>query len=636
VKTTPSSLTVREELLIGLAMALVTLAACRPGPGNSTRQVASATPTAEQPTAVERSAISTPPIVSAAAPTPAPASTVTTSVVSATTEAPSPGPTAPSAAVATVVASATAPSPSPGPASSTATMPPPVPTVASTTRPAPAAATADAPTVGRYGVFELTLSYPTGSLQNPWEDARATASFTAPSGKSITVDGFYYDTNVYKVRFAPTEIGRYTYSASIQGPTPFAPRDGAFDVVASSLKGFVHASSTKPERLVFADGSLFNALGLQDCFGANPATGDTLGGRNFIDVGSPVDVNTYFATYARAGFNLLRWSIDNCNFPIASRVSTDGNTYLVSQGKLGDQLLQTATSHGFHVMLTFFMQPPYPNAASNPAEQRAVEKYIDYAMARYGAYTDVWELTNESVTSTLPTSWLQFTADYVHQHDPYHRIVTNSLPRDGDSAYLDARSPHWYWNESVHESGPVVADAIKSSRANGEPVIVGEQGNSDCNWDPMSGLRMRIRLWSAFFNDGVFVFWNSSGVKNYCTHGASNIYLGPNEREYTRVLQDFTAKVDPSVATMPLVLSNAGVRGWGLGSSTQIVGYLQHITDQATAVTTNVQVNVPFDGTATWIDPATGKVLATAPVARGQATLTTPSFTTDLALRISR
>jgi len=29
-------------------------------------------------------------------------------------------------------------------------------------------------------------------------------------------------------------------------------------------------------------------------------------------------------------------------------------------------------------------------------------------------------------------------------------------------------------------------------------------------------------------------------------------------------------------------------------------------------------------------------VLATAPVARGQATLTTPSFTTDLALRISR
>jgi len=44
---------------------------------------------------------------------------------------------------------------------------------------------------------------------------------------------------------------------------------------------------------------------------------------------------------------------------------------------------------------------------------------------------------------------------------------------------------------------------------------------------------------------------------------------------------------------------------------------------------------VPFDGTATWIDPATGKVLASAPVKRGTVNLSTPSFTIDLALRIS-
>ncbi|MGH2461319.1 MAG: DUF5060 domain-containing protein, partial [Chloroflexota bacterium] len=504
---------------------------------------------------------------------------------------------------------------------------------------APSGAATASPTpngsaVERYGVFELTLPYPTASLNNPWEDARVSATFTAPSGKPVTVEGFYYDTGLYKVRFAPTELGRYTYSATIQGPTPFAPRTGGFDVIPSARQGFVHPSNGDPERLVFADGTLFNGLGLQDCFGPTQPNGDVLTTRNFIDVGDVVDSDAYFATYARAGFNLLRWSINNCNFPIAGRITTDGNTYLVNQGKLGDQLLQVATRHGFHVMLTFFMDPPYPDAATNPAEQRAIERYVDYAMARYGAYTDIWELTNETDPSSAPDSWLRFVVDYVHQHDPEHRIVTNSNPRDGDAAYLDARSPHWYYSESPLDGGLSMADTIKNFRVNGKPVIFGELGNSTCNWEPTSALLMRVRLWSAFFNDGVVVFWNSSGAKNYCKNGASNEYLGPEERGYTRVLQGFTAKVDPRVVAIPLAISNQQVRGWGLGSPTLVLAYLHHFTSDANAVTTNVQVTVPLAGTATWIDPATGKVLATAPVQPGTVNLTTPPFAIDLALRI--
>lgn len=613
--------------LVWLAAFLIALAGCGPGVTDPNHPVATAT--AGQPTVAGHPIAPTPSVASDTSPT-AGSPHAIGAVSSPSAHTPSPiQATAPPVHVTTASVHAT---PSLHAAASSVHSAVPLATAASaaTARPSP-----NGSTVERYGVFELTLRYPTDALKNPWEDARVTASFTAPSGKQVTIDGFYYDTGVYKARFAPTEIGRYTYSATIQGPTPFAPLAGGFDVVASARKGFVHASSGDPKRLVFADGTLFNGLGLQDCFGPTQPDGDILTTRNFIDVGDVVDSDAYFATYARAGFNLLRWSINNCNFPIASRITTDGNTYLVNQGKLGDQLLQVATRHGFHVMLTFFMGPPYPDAATNPAEQRAIERYVDYAMARYGAYTDIWELTNETEPPSTPDSWLRFVADYVHQHDPDHRIVTNSNPRDGDWTYLDARSPHWYYNEPPVTSVTTMANMIGRFRVNGEPVIFGELGNEDCNWDPTSALRMRLRLWSAFFNGGVVIFWNSSGAKNYCKNGASNMYLGPEERGYTQVLQDVTANVAAPVTTIPLALSNQEVRGWGLSSPTLVLGYLHHFTSHTGAVATNVQVAVPFDGTATWIDPATGKVLATAPVQRGTVSLTTPPFAIDLALRIS-
>lgn len=56
--------------------------------------------------------------------------------------------------------------------------------------------------IGRYNVYELTLTGPSASYNNPWDNVKISAVFTGPSGKS-TVGGFYYNVNTWKVRFAP-------------------------------------------------------------------------------------------------------------------------------------------------------------------------------------------------------------------------------------------------------------------------------------------------------------------------------------------------------------------------------------------------------------------------------------------------
>jgi len=96
-------------------------------------------------------------------------------------------------------------------------------------------------------------------------------------------------------------------------------------------------------------------------------------------------------------------------------------------------------------------------------------------------------------------------------------------------------------------SDAVTVERIQKAKADGQkPVIFGEQGNAGQNWDDRSALRMRIRSWTAFFNEGSLIFWNSSFAKDYQAR-AANIYLGPPERMYIANLQTFTKALDADV-----------------------------------------------------------------------------------------
>lgn len=498
--------------------------------------------------------------------------------------------------------------------------------------------TTDSGSVGVYNVYELTINHP-HTYPNNWEDVVVNAVFNGP--ETIHINGFYYDNNIWKIRFAPPQVGNWNYVLTFITRTATYTDTGSFKCVPSVTKGFLKRHPINPFRLVYADGSLFNGVGFEDCALDFNNDGTPLDDWGFDggfypqnSLGSRTDLKTYMTAYGSkgAGFNLFRWTTNNCSFGLYNTITTTGNTYLTKEGMYGDTIVRSLRSNNIRIWLTFFGPPVFGDIdGSTPLEEAAIKRYVNYIVARYGAYVDIWELFNESSASDY--YYTTITA-YLRSIDPYHRLISVSDERP-QLQCIDINSPHWYQKESELQSDAVANQMITSRKSFNKPIIFGEQGNSVQNWDVLSALRMRLRAWTAFFSEGMLIFWNTSFAKNYYQPVAANIYLGPLEREYIRALQDFTANTDSSVIQMSMFIQNpADVRGYGLISSKVMLGYFHHYSSHADYINTSFTTRLRWPGTIYWINPVNDSLLSSYRLPFGTQTITSPQFNIDMAMRI--
>src|SRR6266498_4013844 len=334
--------------------------------------------------------------------------------------------------------------------------------------------------ISRYSVFERTFRWRSSGYANPWEQVNLTMTLTSPTGQETRIGGFHAGPDTWKVRFSPTQTGRWLWVATLADATHKQTTRGALIVVGGKgRRGFVRHSP-------------YNRFHV----GASRRT---------------VNVGRYLSTYQRAGVNLFRWSVDNCAFGLYQRIAPQGNVYLEREGRWGDRLVSELRSHVFRVYMTIFgSNPPFAHDASLE-EINAVKRYVKYVVDRYGAYVDFWELMNEAQAST---AWYTKIAKYFRSVDPYHHPIATSLERP-DLPVIDVNAPHWYELESESDSDVRTWNLFAAWKGAGKPVIVGEQGNSGQNWDERSAVRMRIRVWTAFFAEGTLIFWNTSLTKDY-------------------------------------------------------------------------------------------------------------------------
>ncbi|MGI8586280.1 MAG: DUF5060 domain-containing protein [Chloroflexia bacterium] len=499
----------------------------------------------------------------------------------------------------------------------------------------PLLGSADQPrSVPRYGIFEPTFNW-SGHYRNPWEEVRVTMTLTSPAHVQVSVGGFYYAPGIWKARFAPAETGAWSWEAILTDGTHRAEAAGNFTVVDSDWPGFVRPNPTNRFRWVFDDGTSYNPLGIGDCIAKDLGRWGFDGdfrppGRH---EGWTTDIDTYMAAYSGAGVNLFRWSVDNCAFGLHQTIAPEGNVYLQEEGLSGDKLVQKLRKYHLRTYMTIFgFNPPFPHSTT-PEQFAAIKRYVKYVVDRYGAYVDFWELMNEA---TVSDQWYTEIAQYLRSIDPYHHPISTSWQQPDLSA-IDINSPHWYQKESEFDSDVVTWQNFNGWKGHNKPVIVGEQGNAEQNWDERSALRMRLRSWTAFFAEGVLIFWNASFAKDYRNPGAADIYLGPEERGYLRVLQGFTNNFDPQAVTAAVELNRPDlVRGYALSAPTTYAAYLHSYTNHRTAtVGIKVTVELRAAGKARWIEPATGRVLGTACVGSGHQTLLVPDFVTDIALKVN-
>jgi hypothetical protein len=536
----------------------------------------------------------------------------------------------------------------------------------------------NADSIPRYGVLELSFQHKR-VYDNKFFDVDLEVVFISPNGTARRVKGFFYGGDVWKVRFSPDELGRWTYTYLMTATGGFHREgEGAFNCTPSDADGPVRQNPENPHRWVFANGKPYFPVGLQDCM--NVSEGQlgpkALDGEGRDDgKARKVSVDEYFSIYNQAGFNLLRFSQNNCSY----RLFDDLDEYREAEMKATDELLLLARKHGLRVMFGFFgfyhtrtlhggyvqnlqwfvqkvfakvfgsrLHPSENEIRSDTVSPQVIVKekqFIAYCIARWGVYVDFWQLLNERDASD---EWTSMMADHVRSLDPDRKPISTSQPKPSLSA-IDINTPHWSESESELQSDRRVQEVATEWKQTGKPVIVGEQGNTGMNWDPLSGQRMRIRTWTALFQEISFVFWNTSWSKagmyggRYSPGAAANIYLGPEERGYIRVLQDFASRLDAGIRMMPVEVSLPNsMRGYGLLSNRVAAAYLHHFDNHNTA-TPEATITLALPGTApsthnligAWIDPASGAEIAHVQVLPGRQELAVPPFTVDLALIVT-
>jgi hypothetical protein len=489
---------------------------------------------------------------------------------------------------------------------------------------------------GKGEILEITFRHER-SYPNNFFDVTINVEFTSPSGGKILAGGFFYDTGIWKARLAPGETGIWTYSYTFSNPTSeSALGKGTFRCVPSKSHGFMRQNPNNPFRWVFEDGTPFFPIGFNNGVSDWNDKGTFLGKNWCMDGGfrndpnapdSRVEADHYFKTYRAAGFNIFRFSPWNNSYAIY----TDLDNYNAAEARYADEFMQWLREQDWRIFYGFFgfrqesLQEP-----NNAGNMEKIKRFLKYSVDRWGAYVDIWELLNER---KAVDRWYRITAPYVRSIDPYRHPVTTSWDPP-DVGVIDLLSPHWYQKEDELASDKVTVDRARRWKSHGIPVMVGEQGNSKSNWDERSALRMRIRTWTSFFNEISLIFWNTS----YAKHGHTmNIYLGPEERQYIRVLDDFKAQMDAGIRMTDVTVSDQKrIRAYALSSKQRLGVYLHHYSDHDTNVVgESVTVMVPKDGRGIWINPADGKTIASFDALAGRTTLTVPPFTIDIALLVT-
>lgn len=393
-------------------------------------------------------------------------------------------------------------------------------------------------------------------------------------------------------------------------------------VMSAELKAtnIIRFNPKNPYRFIDEDGKPFYPLGFGDCVFPRGANGEILMGFDGEKTLNFVDLDTYFSAYSDAGFNLLRVSVDNCSF----KLDSEANWLLM------DKYIKQARSFGFQIQFCFFNYYFYNNQLD----------FVRRCVLRYGKDVAIWELSNETQSTDAEiTSGVNF----VKSIDPQKRPITVSFhPRNAPTLHdipaIELVSPHLYQkDDSEFSFDQDFIEYVTPLKKWGKPIIIGEYGLYSANWSPISALQMRLVTWSAFFNEVGLCFWNTSWDKNLKTQGASNMYLGKQERSFVKVLSDFTKDVagDAKIAAITVNKPNL-VRASALTSKTGYFAYLHAFTNhQSQTSGISIIIESQSNGTATWIEPATGRILAIGKVSAGRQTLVVPAFLTDVALKVS-
>lgn len=498
-------------------------------------------------------------------------------------------------------------------------------------------------TLEKKDFIELTLTHEDNFYRNKFIQVNIEAIFThAESGVKKRIKGFYYDKNTWKVR-VKLEEGKWNYQIKIR--TPFWQK---------KIKDSMTVKNKPKDRLtIIGNGfatknKLFLPIGLQDTIRDLNRDGNPLNDMGLAMQANPptqvsdykfTDLDTYLDIYKEeASVNTLRYGPDNWAPSIWKDLSSYEDFAMDISGNLqGDAITTLATEKDYRVMMSIFaFYPPYisDEAIAKKANRRVLMVYLDYVIARYGAMVDIWEIANEALPSL---AWQNFISDYLHDNDPYKHPITTSL-EEVNLNNSELLSIHYYPHEPKNNRELIEQiEKIDSEYNWSKAKIISEFGFAKVNHFLGSADVFRKHAWIAAMQKIGFISWNTGyGLFEHPLNG--NIYLGPNERNYLKVLSDLIPPLSTTAISEKRAHKNANLVLYGLKDEQHEIYYLIKADFENQSIDTNSQLTMDFKRNATlqFYNPSTGHMIKKLFVHANNSTpLFLPWETDDLVIKIT-
>ena len=398
--------------------------------------------------------------------------------------------------------------------------------------------TPSADRVGLYERLELDVDL-TATHDNPFdpEDVALDALVTAPSGRTLTVPGFFTldqrreiqdghelmipeGNGAWKVRFAPMEVGRHTYTVRLRDKSgEVASEEASFRAVQGRSKGFVRQSPVDAHYFAHDNGDGFLALGHNlPIYHTSGQLGDE-GMRLF----------------AKARENYNRWWMASYGFGL--EWMEELGWYRQDAAARIDLVLDLAEELGLYYMMCMdthqdfreggWERNPFNAKNGGPCETagdwftdetaRALyRKRLRYTVARWGYSPNVlcWEFGNEfegwaDSPNSVKLPWHEEMSEYLASIDPWrHLISTSWWGHTGPEEFwrlpsIDIVQTHCYTNDDANVAPRLRGYSLHQWNTFEKPHIFGEFGirshSSTADKDP-EGWGIHNALWSGLFS----------------------------------------------------------------------------------------------------------------------------------------
>ncbi|TWU42692.1 PKD domain-containing protein [Novipirellula artificiosorum] len=402
--------------------------------------------------------------------------------------------------------------------------------------------------VEQWGVFELDAV----SNEAPHTiDSAFSATFSQGS-QSISVPGFWYKDDVFKVRFSPPTFGSWSYKThskyvSLDG------KSGSIQVGKPSGDNHGPVQTFDTFYLRYADGKTYHQFGTT-CYA-------------WVHQPESLQQQT-LKTLAASPFNKIRF----CVFPKNYTYNKNEPSFFAFPKKADgtfdfdrpdpafwehfEQCVLDLQKLGIEADLILWH--PYDRWGFADMSDAQDDRYLRYCIARLSAYRNVWwSLANEfDFMTNQPAGhrgnkqlgdWDRF-YEILEKEDPHHRLRGIHNGR----LWYDHTKP-WVTHASLQTSD--MKGGVRYRQQYQKPVIYDEckyEGNVPQGWGNLSGREMTQRFWlgtmsgcyvghgETYLHDDDILWWSKGGV----LHGSS-----PQRIQW---LKDFMARSPEFDSLKPL------------------------------------------------------------------------------------